>query len=51
MRRRFDKLINFVISFFILVLKEFMGGFYDEVEYGKFITKKVAQLLSGHSSK
>ena len=31
--------------------KESLGGYFDEVEYGKAITKTVAQLLSGHPSK
>ena len=31
--------------------KESLGGYFDEVEYGKSITKQVAQLLSGHPSK
>lgn len=28
-----------------------MGGYFDEVEYGKAITKQVGQLLSGHPSR
>ena len=31
--------------------QESLGGYFDEVEYGKSITKQVAQLLSGHPSK
>jgi len=31
--------------------EESLGGYFDEVEYGKSITKQVAQLLSGHPSK
>jgi len=31
--------------------EESMGGYFDEVEYGKSITKQVAQLLSAHPSK
>ena len=44
-----DKYLRLVVSW--LPLQESLGGYFDEVEYGKAITKQVAQLLSGHPSK
>ena len=44
-----NKYLRLVVS--CLPLKESLGGYFDEVEYGKAITKQVAQLLSGHPSK